>query len=83
MRNFVLLLIIIGTLTMAKNVKRNGNKGGKTLIPESIQGFSIDQLRGADGRTIRELREIAKNRKKPPVNRTIKPPFVMPKKGHT
>lgn len=57
-----------------------GSVGGKSLIPLNLRQFSIEQLQG---HSLRELQEISKNRAKPPVDRIIKPPFVMPKEGHT
>lgn len=57
-----------------------GVVGGKSLIPLNLRQFPIEQLQG---HSLRELQEISKNRAKPPVNRIIKPPFVMPKKGNT
>lgn len=57
-----------------------GSVGGKSLIPLNLRQFPIEQLQG---HSLRELQEISKNRAKPPVDRIIKPPFVMPKKGHT
>ena len=57
-----------------------GVVGGKSLIPMNLRQFPIEQLQG---HSLRELQEISKNRAKPPVDRIIKPPFVMPKKGHT
>lgn len=66
-------------------VKNQGIVGGKSLIPKNLQQFTTNQLRGnaEKGRSIRELREISKNRANPPVDRIIKPPFVMPKEGNT
>lgn len=57
-----------------------GSVGGKSLIPLNLREFPIEQLQG---HSLRELQEISKNRAKPPVDRIIKPPFVMPKKGNT
>ena len=59
-----------------------GGKGGKTLIPENLQQFTLEQLRGngEKGRSLRELKIISINRKAPPANQIIKPPFSIPKK---
>ncbi len=57
-----------------------GIVGGKSLIPMNLRQFPIEQLQG---HSLRELQELSKNRDKPPVDRIIKPPFVMPKKGNT
>lgn len=93
MRNLFLILLIIGA-TMLKKIKtpipsrtnliiqfkKQGIVGGKSLIPDNLKQFTLEQLQG---HSYRELLEISKNRAKPPVNRVIKPRFVMPKEGHT
>lgn len=60
--------------------KPAGSKGGKTLVPQNLQQFTTDQLRGTgeQGRTIRELQELSKNRANPPVDRQ-KNPMPLPK----
>lgn len=62
--------------------KNQGSVGGKSLIPQNLRQFPIEQLQG---HSLRELQEISKNRAKPPVDRTIKPsPLTKPpKEGHT
>lgn len=57
-----------------------GTVGGKSLIPSNLKQFPLEKLQEHN---LRELRKISENRAKPPVNRIIKPPFVMPKEGNT
>ena len=64
--------------------KQNGTIGGKTRVPANIQQFTVEELRGTgeQGRSLRELREISKNRKKPDYN-PQQNPMPRPKEGHT
>ncbi len=57
-------------------IKIKGIKRGKTLVPENLQQFTMEQLRG---KSLRELMKISKNRKKPPYNRQQNPLHHMPK----
>lgn len=64
--------------------KAGGAIGGKSRLPSSLAGFTIEQLKGngEKGRSLNQLREIAKNRLQPPVNRQ-KNPIPMPKVKNT
>ena len=93
--NLILIISILENCIMARNSRAQtrqpapkiqnlikGNVGGKTRVPANLQNFTVDQLRGNDGRTLNQLREISKNRALPPVNRQ-KNPMPLPKVKNT